>query len=179
LVLAGDDEFVLAWASLAFAYESGELERGSDLADRALAINPNLSSGWNARGWISASLGDSARALDAFDRAIRLNPADNWTVSVAMRGRCAALFLLDRHSEALDSAKRLLARHPGDLNGLFTQWVLDPDQAGAGKAAGQTIRTLYPQLRNSILRSMFLAPTLSLKHRSMVEDAIARLGLPE
>ena len=178
LVLAGDDEFVLAWASVVFAYENDELERGSDLADRALAINPNLSSGWNARGWISASLGDGARALDAFDRTIRLNPADSWTVSVAMRGKCAALFILDRHSDALELAKRLLARHPGDLNGLFSQWVLDPDPAGAGAAAGQ-IRALYPQLRNSILRKMFLPPTLSSKHRAMVEDAIARLGLPE
>jgi TolB-like protein/class 3 adenylate cyclase len=178
LVLAGDDEFVLAWASLVFAYENDEIERGSELADRALAINPNLSSGWNARGWISATLGDAARALEAFDRAIRLNPADNWTVSVSMRGKCAALFVLDRHSEALEMVKRLLARHPRDLNGLFSQWVLDPDPVVAGAAAGQ-IRALYPQLRSSILRNMFLAPTLSSKHRAIVEDAIVRLHLPE
>ncbi len=71
LALADDDELVLGWASLIFAYLNDEIERGSDLVDRALAINPNLSNGWNARGWISVSLGDGARALDAFDRALR------------------------------------------------------------------------------------------------------------
>jgi TolB-like protein/class 3 adenylate cyclase len=45
LVLAGDDEVVLVHASLIFAYLNDEFERASDLADRALAINPNLSGG--------------------------------------------------------------------------------------------------------------------------------------
>ena len=46
------------------------------------------------------SLGDGARALDASDRAIRLNPADDWTVVVAMQGKCSALWVLDRYAEA-------------------------------------------------------------------------------
>jgi TolB-like protein/class 3 adenylate cyclase len=67
LALAGDDELVLAWAALIFTYWNDELERGSDLSDRGLAINPNYSGGWNVRGSISVALGDGARALDAFD----------------------------------------------------------------------------------------------------------------
>jgi TolB-like protein/class 3 adenylate cyclase len=176
LLLAGDDELVLAWAALVFASLNDEIERGSDLADRALAINPNLSSGWNARGWISAALGDGERALDAFDRATRLNPADDWTVLVAMQGKCTALFLLDRRSDALELTKRLLARQPNDLLGWFFQWVTDVDPAGAADAADH-IHALYPHLRSSHLRKMFY--TRSSKHQAMTVEAIAHLGLPE
>jgi TolB-like protein/class 3 adenylate cyclase len=53
LALAGNDEFVLAWAAAIFTYWNDELERGSDLSDRALAINPNYSGGWTIRGGLA------------------------------------------------------------------------------------------------------------------------------
>jgi TolB-like protein/class 3 adenylate cyclase len=178
LALAGDDDFVLAWASLIFAFLNNEIERGADLSDRALAINPNFSNGWNARGWISACLGDGARAFDAFDRAIRLNPAEDWTVLVAMQGKCTALFMLDRHADVLEMASRLLARRPNDLRGWFHRFMVDTDPAGAAVAANK-IRVLYPHLRGSHLREMFALPVRSSRHRVMAEEAIARLDLPE
>lgn len=175
LALAEDNELVLGWASLIFAFLNNEMERGSDLSDRALAINPNFSNGWNARGWISTALGDGVRALDAFDRATRLNPADDWTVLVAMQGKCSALFVLDRHAEALEMADRLLARRPNDLRGLFFKCG-DPDLTKAADAADH-IRALYPHLRSSLLREM--SPVRSPRHRAMIDEAIARIGLPE
>jgi adenylate cyclase len=150
--LAGDDELVLAWAALVFGYLNDEIERGVDLADRALAINPNLSAAWNARGWLSTGLHDCERALDCFDRAVRLSPADDWIVLNALRGKGCALFLLDRHGDALEIARRLLARHPSDLYGWFFQLVLgDRTMDAAGR-----IRALYPQLRNPQVKQMFL-----------------------
>ncbi len=175
MALSGDDEFVLGWASLIFAFLNDEIERGSDLSDRALAINSNFSNGWNARGWISVSLGDGARALDAFDRAIRLNPADDWTVVVAMQGKCAALWVLDRYADAAEMADRLLARRPNDLRGLFLK-CYDPDLTRAADAADH-IRALYPHLRSSHLRD--ISPMRSPRHRALIEETIARIGLPE
>jgi TolB-like protein/class 3 adenylate cyclase len=43
LALAGDDELVLGWAAMILYYWNHETERGSDLSDRSLAINPNFS----------------------------------------------------------------------------------------------------------------------------------------
>jgi TolB-like protein len=177
LALAGGDEFVLGWASLMVAYLNNEIEHGSDLVDRALAINPNVSNAWNARGWISVSLGDGARALDAFDRAFRLNPADDWTVLVAMEGKSCALFVLDRYSDLLELTKRLIARHPGDLFGWLLQCALDTDPVRTADAAGH-LRVLYPHLRSSHLRAI-LFPLRSARHRAMAEEAITRLGSPE
>jgi TolB-like protein len=176
LALAEDDEWVLGWASMIFVALNGEVERGSDLVDRALAINPNFSNAWNARGWISVILGEGARALDAFDRAARLNPADDWTVVVAMQGKMSALWVMDRYSDALGLADRLLARRPNDLRGWFTKFSVDPDPIRAA-AAGDRIRALYPKLRSSDLRRLFYMK--SARHRAMGEENIARLGLPE
>jgi TolB-like protein/class 3 adenylate cyclase len=178
MALSSDDELVLGWASLIFAFLNDEIERGSDLSDRALAINSNFSNAWNGRGWISVSLGDGARALDAFDRAMRLNPADDWTVVVAMQGKVSALWVLGRHGDALEMANRLLARSPNDLRGWFTKCGLDPDPTRVVDAA-KHIRALYPHLRSSHLRELFSVPLLSSTHRAMVEETIARIGLPE
>jgi adenylate cyclase len=176
LALAEDNEWVLGWASLILAVLNGEVERGSDLVDRALAINPNFSNAWNARGWISVILGDGARALDAFDRAIRLNPADDWTVVAAMQGKMSAFWVMDRYSDALEMADRVLARRPNDLRSLLTKYGGDPDPTRAAEV-GDRIRALYPHLRSSYVRRFYYVR--SAKHQAMVEENIARLGLPE
>jgi TolB-like protein/class 3 adenylate cyclase/Tfp pilus assembly protein PilF len=180
LALAGDDEAVLTWAAMIFAYWNDELERGSDLSDRALAINPNNSSCWEARGWISVTLGDSARALDAFDRAIRLNPANDWMVLNAMQGKFCALTGLERYSDALEMINRVLARRPNDLRGLFYKFAIDADDPARAADTADHFRALYPHLRSSTLRQMLtLASMRTPKRRAMLENALARLGLPE
>jgi TolB-like protein len=177
LDLAGDDAFVLRWASLIIA-RNNEIERGSYLSDRALAINPNLSTCWNSRGWISLQLGDAERALEAFDRATRLNPADDWTVLISTQGKGCSLMALDRRGEALEVAKRLVNWHPNDLFGLFLHCGVDSDPTGVAYAADQ-IRALYPHLRSSDLKKMLLLPLQNPTHRAIVGEAIARIGLLE
>jgi adenylate cyclase len=173
LALEPADPFVLGWASLIFAFIIGDLERGSDYVDQALTINPNLSNAWNARGWISSCLGEPReleRSLEAFDRAIRLNPLDDWTVFIAMRGRCFALWALGRYEDAIEQTKKLVARAPNDLYAWFIRWVIESDP---------TIRLRFPRLRASDLRILFAQPNRNLPLRKSLEDAIDRLGLPE
>jgi adenylate cyclase len=179
LDLAGNDNHVLAWAGFIFAIWNDELERGSDLVDRALAINQNWSGAWNIRGWLSLTLSDGARALDAFDRAIRLNPADDYEVLNAMLGKISAFSLLERHSDALEMVNRVLARSPNNLRAWFYRYARDPDPARAAGAADH-LRALYPHLRNSDLRALYpVALIRDPKRRAFIENAIAGLGLPE
>jgi adenylate cyclase len=170
LALEPSDAFVVAWASLIFAFTMGDIERGSDFSDQALNINPNLSNAWNARGWISCCIAEPERSLECFERAIRLNPLDDWTVFIAMRGRLAPLCFLERYDDAIEQAKRLIARSPNDLFAWFWRWIIEENP---------TIRERYPQLRRSDLKRMFAEPIRSLPHRAMLEEAIDRLGLPE
>jgi adenylate cyclase len=179
LALAGDDENVLALAANVFTYWNNEAERGSDLFERALAINPNSSTAWLNGGWVSVALGDGARALDAFDRAIRLNPLDEGQVLIAMAGKVSALNLLDRNADALEVIHRVLARRPNDLRAWFSKYALEVDATRKADAAGH-IRALYPNLRSSTLTQMFRLPALrNARRRALLEDAIASLGLPE
>ena len=172
LALAEDSEWVLGWASIIFVVLNGEVERGSDLVDRALAINPNFSNGWNGRGWISVILGDGARAMDAFDRRDKAKPGRRLDSRACdARGKCAALWVMDRYSDALEMADRLLARRPNDLRGWFMKFAVDPDPARAA-AAGDRIRALYPHLRSSDLRRLFYMK--SARHRAMTDENIAR-----
>ena len=172
LALDPTDPFVLGWASLIFAFTIGDLERGSDYVDQALAINPNLSSAWNARAWITLCLGDSEleQTLESFDRAIRLNPFDDWTVFIAMRGKCFTLWALGRNLDAIEQAQKLIARAPNDLYAWFTRWLINADP---------TIRLKFPQLRSSDLKKFFSEPVRSLPRRAILEQAIAKLNLPE
>ena len=172
LALEPGDAFVVGWASLIITFSVGDIERGSDYADRALAINPNLSNAWNARGWISICLDpvEAERSLEAFNHSIRLNPFDDWTVFVAMRGKCCALWGLGRYDEALEQAKKLIARAPNDLFGWFYRWVIEADP---------TIRLRFPNLRSSELKKSLTEPIRSLRHRAILNEAIDRLGLPD
>ena len=152
LALEPGDAFVVAWASLFITFLSGDIERGSDYADRAIAINPNLSNAWNARGWISLCIGEvseAERSLEAFYHSIRLNPFDDWTVFIAMRGKVCALWGLGRYEDALEQAKKLIARVPNDLYAWFFRWVIEGDP---------TIRVRFPKLRGSDLKKIFTEP---------------------
>ncbi|MCS3764973.1 adenylate/guanylate cyclase domain-containing protein [Bradyrhizobium centrosematis] len=170
LELEPGDAFVMAWGSLIIAFTIGDMDRGSDYVDRALAINPNLSNAWNARGWISACLGDGERSLEAFDHSIRLNPFDDWTVFIAMRGKCASLYTLGRYEDALEQTKKLAARAPNDLFVWFYRWMISGDP---------TICTRFPNLHRSDLKRLFVEPVRRSPLRVMLEEAIDRLQLAD
>jgi adenylate cyclase len=179
LVLASDDDIVLSAVAGIFTYWKCEAEHGSDLSDQALAINPNNSGNWAVRGWVSVALGDGAGALDAFNRAIRLNPADNALVESAMHGSVSALNLLHRDTDALEMNERVLARRPNDLRAWFSKYAIDADPAHKADTASR-IRALFPHLRSSTLKQMFNLPALrNAERRALLEHAIASLGLPE
>jgi adenylate cyclase len=173
LALEPRDAFVLAWASLLITFSDGDIERGSYYADRALAINPNLSNAWTTRGWVNLGLGqipEAERSLEAFNHSIRLNPLDDRTVFIATRGKVSALWMLGRHDEALEQARKLIARAPNDLYAWFYRWTIEGDA---------TIRSRFPNLRGSNLKQVMSELTQSLPHRAMLDEAIDRLDLPE
>lgn len=86
------------------------------------------------------------------------------------RGKVGALWALERYDDALEQAKKLIARAPNDLYGWFYRWVIEGDP---------TLRTRFPKLRASDLKKMMTEPIRNLPHRAMLNEAIDRLGLPE
>jgi adenylate cyclase len=71
-----DDPEKLAWASLISAYMVGDSEGAIEMADRAVALNPNLYWAWSCRGHVYRIAGLPEEALRSFERAIRMSPID-------------------------------------------------------------------------------------------------------
>ena len=54
----------------------GDSEAEIEMADRAVATNPNSYFVWNYRGWVYQVAGQYEEAIRSFERAIRANPLD-------------------------------------------------------------------------------------------------------
>jgi len=177
--LSGDDEVALTALVYVFAWLKGDYDRGAELADRALALNQNLSLAWNARGIMSVVLGEHERALDAFAKAMRLNPIDKIAVPFALFGIAAACCLLGRYAEGAASARKMLVLHPNDIRGLIT---LTANTYFAGllveaEATVAQVKRHYPHLLSSRLRQMF--HTRRPEDMALMERVIAFIGLPD
>jgi len=179
LQLAGDDALVLSGLAHVFAFLKGDYERGAELADRALALNTNASQAWNARGIISVILGEPERALDAFAKAMRLNPLDKVAVPLTMVGNAAAHFVLGRYDEAGGWARKMLALQPNDIRGLFllAGSAYFSGQLANAEAAAAQIKQCYPLLRSAQLRRVFWVKRPA--DMEVIERTIAFIGLPE
>jgi adenylate cyclase len=83
----------------------GDCERATELADRAVALNPNSYWAWNARGWVYKVAGLPEEALLSFERAIRLSPVDP-LLNQTLTGMGYALIELGRFDEAIAAGKK-------------------------------------------------------------------------
>ncbi|MBX5482876.1 MAG: tetratricopeptide repeat protein [Myxococcaceae bacterium] len=85
-----------------------DLLRAEAALQRAAELTPKLSSVFNNLGLVRCELGQWTDALDAFDRALSLNPRDVH----ALYNRAAALSQLNRHEESLTTLEAILEIDP-------------------------------------------------------------------
>jgi tetratricopeptide (TPR) repeat protein len=72
---ASDDE-LHAHQSFNLAFMIGDSESEIEMADRAVALNPNSHIAWQNRGWVYKIAGLQEEAIRRFERAIRMSPVD-------------------------------------------------------------------------------------------------------
>jgi tetratricopeptide (TPR) repeat protein len=80
---ATEDAFALARAGHVLTYLGHEYDRGASLVEEAIALNPNLAVAWYSRGWVAVMCGEAERAIESFDRMIRLSPLDTLSLTLA------------------------------------------------------------------------------------------------
>ena len=107
LALSIDDSDLdtLARAGIISAYLVGDCEREIELADRAVALNPNSSLAWNCRGWVHRVAGLSEEAVRSFERAMRMSPVDPLQ-HLHFTGMGYAYIELRRFDEAIVAGKK-------------------------------------------------------------------------
>jgi adenylate cyclase len=106
-----DDADTLARAALISALMVGDYESGIELADRAVALNPNSFLAWNCRGAVKRAAGLWEEAVQDFERAIRTSPIDpQLHQALAVMG--ISFIELRRFEEAAIAARKAQRQNP-------------------------------------------------------------------
>ena len=102
-----------AWASLISASFSlvGDCESEIEMADRAVALNPNSFHVQNCRGQVYRIAGLLDEAARSFEQAIRVSPVDPW-LHHAFVGMGNTFIELRRFDEAIVAGKKAQRRNP-------------------------------------------------------------------
>jgi adenylate cyclase len=105
----GDSDTLVA-AGVVSGFMVGDSESAIEMADRAVALNPNSYLGWHGRGWVYRNAGLPEEAVRSFERAMRMSPLDPRLRSLAGMGY--ALIELGRLDEAVAAGKKALRQNP-------------------------------------------------------------------
>jgi adenylate cyclase len=111
LSLDDDDPDTLAWVAITSASMIGDCEGEIEMADRAVALNPNSFNTWNCRGWVYRNAGLPEEAVRSFERAVRMSPIDP-LLHRSFAGMGFALIELGRFDEAIVAGKKSLRQSP-------------------------------------------------------------------
>src|SRR5262245_59561829 len=76
LSIDDDDSETLAQAAVVSTFMISDHESAIEMADRAVALNPNSFETLHARGWVYRNAGLPEEAIRSFERAIRMSPVD-------------------------------------------------------------------------------------------------------
>jgi adenylate cyclase len=114
LSIDDSDPDTLAWASVISAFMVGDSESEIEMADRAVALNPNSSLAWHARGWVHRVAGLPEEALQSFEQAIRMSPVDP-RLHRTLVGMSYTLIELCRFDDAIVAGKNALRQNPSDF----------------------------------------------------------------
>jgi adenylate cyclase len=171
-----DDAFTLARSGHVLTYLGGEYDRGASMVEQAVELNPNLAIAWYSRGWVSMMCGDAERAVESFDRMIRLSPLDSLRIS-AWNGSSFASFCLGRYEEGCASATKSIQVVANAhtlcayiVNAIGAGRVVEAQQAAARLLKSQ------PDFRAAHAEEAF--PTRSLDIRNQMIAALRQAGLP-
>lgn len=169
-----DPDFGLAWALLAISRTglyglSGSTEHGLQAAERALALNPDLSEALAAKAFVLAGLGRFDEAFELHERSLQLDP-NSYDVRFLYGRTC---FQTGRHDEAILHWERATELSEADL--AATSHV-----AMCYRATGQHEKVLDTARRTLVRAERVLSENASDSYALITGvSALAKLGEAE
>jgi tetratricopeptide (TPR) repeat protein len=157
---------------------AGDLDDGSAMIDRALALNPNLAWAWHFSALAKAFGGEPEAAIEHAARAMRLSPHDPQTFGMQIAA-AHGHFFAGRYAEAMACAESAIREQPNFFIGLCVVaagGALAGRQADAEKAMAR-LRELNPALRLSNLN--ILLPIRRPEDFARWEEGMRKAGLPD
>jgi TolB-like protein/class 3 adenylate cyclase/Tfp pilus assembly protein PilF len=174
---ATEDAFALARAGHVLTYLGHEYDRGASLVEEAIALNPNLAVAWYSRGWVAVMCGEAERAIESFDRMIRLSPLDTLR-GRAWNGISWALFCLGRYEDGCASAMKSVQVAPDAHNlGAYIANSLAAGRVEEARGAVAQLLNLHPDFRASYTQKVF--PLRSAEMRNRITVHLRDAGLPD
>jgi adenylate cyclase len=172
-----DDAFTLARSGHILTYLGQEYDRGASMVEQAVALNPNLAVAWFCRGFVALMCCDPERAIESFDRIIRLSPLDPSRIW-AWNGSSFAHFHLGRYEEGRALAMKSI-QFVTDVHTLAA-YIMNSIRAGHAAEAQQAVAQLLklqPDFRASHGQEVF--PARLPKERHRITSALRDAGLPD
>jgi adenylate cyclase len=171
---AGDPE-TLGWASTISAFMVGDCESAIEIANRAVALNPNSYFAWNGRGHAYRVAGLPEEALRSFERAIRISPVDP-QLPVVLAGIAQAFIELGRFDEAIVAGKKALRQNPS-FSAAYRYLASAYTHLGRDSEAGAAAARLL-EVDPAFTISEWIARGGQSNARLVIEG-LRRAGLPE
>jgi adenylate cyclase len=175
--LANEDAFALARSAHVLAFLGREYEQTDAMIEQAVVLNPNLAVVWFSRGWISIMRGEPERAIESFDRVMRLSPLDPLRRGI-WYGNACAYNALHRYDDGCTSAMRAVQDNldTHSLGAFIMNAVPAGRIAEAQDALGQ-LKKLRPNFRISHVLEIF--HTRDAEWGGRMVAAFRQAGLPE
>ena len=147
--LGTDDALALARAAQALVFFGKEYERGLAMIDRAIGLNPNLSTVWLIRGWINYMSSEIEEARNSFLRVLQFSERDP-----ARIGACCGIswccFYLGKYEEGCTWAAKALQKYANAL--YLLPLIMNATRAGRkdeARAATDRLLQMVPGFRVS------------------------------
>ncbi len=175
LTMDNEDPLVLAilgHASTIFA----DLDLGSLLIEKSLAIDPGCPSAWQRRGWLGVYRG-GGEALADFDRSLALSPRGPERFNT-MLGISQAHFLAGNYREAANWAAQGLGERPHETWARRIAVVAQVrcGRLTAGRQGVALLRRQYPDITvGTIVNAL---PTMPAELLARQAEALELAGLP-
>jgi adenylate cyclase len=174
--LSGDDPLILAVLGAVHTFVRN-YGTARILLERALVLDPNCAWAWSRLGWIEAYADQTDKAIENFERAIRLSPIDPMNFN-NYAGIASAHHVAEDYEKAVMFCRRALQERP---NATWIYRNLAGALAGAGrieeaKLAFAEMLRHYPDLTVSKFKQAMVFSPAALERMG---QNLRSLGLPE
>jgi adenylate cyclase len=174
--MSGDDAIILAVLGAVHTFLRN-YGTARVLLERAVTLDPNAAWAWSRLGWLECYSDQAQKAIDNFERALRLSPIDPMNFNNYV-GIGSAHEIAQEYDQAVAFYRRALQERPN------ARWIyrnLSSSLWGAGrieeaKQAYAEVMRNYPELTvTKFKQAMVFSPAVL----DRMADNLRRLGLPE
>ena len=175
LSIDDSDPDTLAFAAIISAYMVGDCEREIEMANRAVALNPNSFLAWSSRGHVFRIAGLLEESIRSFERAIRTSPVDP-RLHLMFVGMGMAFIELRRFDEAIVAGKKAQRQNPSFPPASFCLASAFAHLGRDGEAREAAARLLETDPAFTISARM---GRRRQSHLKLLIEGLRKAGLPE